>query len=215
MTLGRSKIQRAPTRKLVVGVALCWLMLVIFVPGVGGSLAKQHAAASWPCSTATVTQSHTTWRKLFSRRLHFTYEYEVGGRMYSSSTRRLAELTGYYLFRTESSFAAAHPVGSTIQVWYDPAAPRRATIGVGVSVLDVIVPLVFLAAIAVCSLEGTAELWRRMRRAPPDAVEDRRLAEAIAEANAGQGRPAREVVEEIRRARQQTIDQQRASTREG
>lgn len=90
---------------------------------------KARAVRRWAPVAATVIESETVWgrghkggRTLIPR---ITYQYGVGGRVYQG--KRIA----FYKHRTglgAQELVARHPVGSLVQVRYDPARPEEAVL---------------------------------------------------------------------------------------
>jgi hypothetical protein len=108
---------------------------------------KKLALRSWRPVTATVVESEVVWgsegggRKWLPR---FAYEYEVGGRAHRG--RR----TDFFRRRTGSSareLVARHPVGSPVQVFYDPKRPDRSIMNKNLPALWIL-PLAALACAA-------------------------------------------------------------------
>ncbi|HLM58000.1 MAG TPA: DUF3592 domain-containing protein [Pyrinomonadaceae bacterium] len=93
---------------------------------------KARAVRRWSPVAATVIESEAVWgrttrggRTAWTWLPRLTYQYEVGGRVYQG--RRIA----FYKRRTgfgAQELVARHPVGSLVQVHYDPARPEEAVL---------------------------------------------------------------------------------------
>lgn len=88
---------------------------------------KKSAVSRWAPAIATVVESHVVWgrgtRGGRTWLLRLTYQYAVGGRVHRGN--RIA----FYRYCTGTcaqELAARHPVGSQVQVYYDPAQPAEA-----------------------------------------------------------------------------------------
>lgn len=93
------------------------------------ALRKKRIVSRWAPALATVVESGVVWgRGTKGGRtwvLRLAYEYAAGGRVYRA--RRVAfykRCTG----TCAQEMAARHPVGSQVQVYYDPAEPAEAVI---------------------------------------------------------------------------------------
>ena len=120
-----------------------------FLSAIGAALAvffvvavwKKIALRSWLPAAATVVESEVYSMGGGKWRARFAYEYEVGGRLYSS--RRVAfyrSITGH----RAQEFVARHPVGSPAQVYYDPKRPAESVLNRSVPALWIL-PLAALA----------------------------------------------------------------------
>lgn len=104
------------------------LMAAFFV----AVLRKRAAVGAWSPAHATVVESAAVWgitgsggRTAGTWLPRFTYQYEVGGRLYTG--KRIA----FYRRCTGSraqALVARHPVGSRVQVFYDPARPEESVL---------------------------------------------------------------------------------------
>jgi nitrate reductase NapE component len=93
---------------------------------------KARAVGRWATATATVIQSEAVWgltthggRTAGTWLARFSYQYEVGGRVYRGG--RIA----FYRRCTGSrarQLVARHPAGSRVRVYYDPARPAEAVL---------------------------------------------------------------------------------------
>lgn len=91
---------------------------------------KKKAVGYWASVLATVVESEAVWgtvsrggRTARTWLPRFTYQYEVGGQVYRG--KRIA----FYRSCTGScaqQLVASHPIGSQLQVYYDPAQPAEA-----------------------------------------------------------------------------------------
>ena len=93
------------------------------------ALMKKRAVRLWQPAVATVVESGVVWgsgtkggRTLL---LRLAYEYAVGGRLYRA--KRVA-FYRRYTGQWAQELAARYPVGTQVQVYYDPAEPAEAVI---------------------------------------------------------------------------------------
>jgi hypothetical protein len=108
-------------------LSLAAVILAIFFAVV---LRKRMAINYWTPARATVIEAEVVWGTISSGGRtgrtwlpRFTYQYEAGGRIYRS--KRIAfyrRCTGL----CAQELVARNPVGSQIQVYYDPAQPAEA-----------------------------------------------------------------------------------------
>ena len=90
---------------------------------------KKRALRSWAAAAATVTESEAVWgtgtKGGRTWVLLFKYQYEVGGRVYSGRrTHFFRRCTGV----CAQELAARHPIGSRVQISYDPARPAESVL---------------------------------------------------------------------------------------
>ena len=90
---------------------------------------KKRALRSWAAAAARVTESEAVWgtgtKGGRTWVLRFTYQYEVGGRVYRGRrTHFFRRCTG----NCALELAARHPVGGHVQVYYDPARPAESVL---------------------------------------------------------------------------------------
>lgn len=93
---------------------------------------RKRAVGRWIAAAATVVESEAVWgttthggRTAGTWLARFAYEYEAGGRLHTG--RRVA----FYRRCTGScaqELVARHPVGSRVQIFYDPARPDEAVL---------------------------------------------------------------------------------------
>jgi hypothetical protein len=99
------------------------------------ALRRRAAVSSWAPARATVVESEVVWgtntgggrtgRTWLPR---FTYQYEVGGRVYQG--KRIAFYSRCTGLRAQE-LVARNPVGSLVEVYYDPAQPAEAVMDRG------------------------------------------------------------------------------------
>ncbi len=102
--------------------------------GVGGLIlllagwqsAEGLASRSWPATDGRVTVARSSPRSQ-SQVAWFSYEFTVDGRVYTGSRVDTAQASA-----TQET-VAAHPLGSTVRVYYDPAEPARAVLSPGLT----------------------------------------------------------------------------------
>lgn len=104
------------------------MMAVFFV----AAARRRRAVGRWVAATATVVESEAVWgttthggRTARTWLARFAYEYEAGGQVHTG--RRVA----FYKRCTGScaqELVARHPVGSRVQIFYDPARPAEAVL---------------------------------------------------------------------------------------
>lgn len=158
----RPSIRRTSTPKLVLLMAVAVGCLVWLVGDTIARAADQYESAGWPSTQGVVTRCDWAWRKLFRRRLLFTCAFEVEGREYKIRHPRRLERSVRYWFGGVRRFVEAHPPGSTMTVWYDPADAARATTGRGLSAVELIpdiaigIGLLGAACLAAVELIGRA-----------------------------------------------------------
>lgn len=126
-------------------IALLWFTFwCVFIRAAWRGIAAGRASVAWPCTRgrivgATIAKMMQPGgkgkgsRPIFRLRLKF--EYEVAGQRHTASAMRACELDGSEQWGDRDDadkLAAAHPIGSERTVYYDPAAPSRGTLQVGV-----------------------------------------------------------------------------------
>lgn len=157
------------TWRLLFGIVACVAFLVVVMRGTLREIPLQAASAKWPTTAATIIQCEVRKRRAKLDDLLFRCHYAVGGRSYEASQRRIVTMTAYDLFENPADFAANHPVGSTLSVWYDPADPSAVTIAPGLSAWDLAGPAVLFLVAGVGALMMLAEVIRRTRRRAPQS----------------------------------------------
>ena len=93
---------------------------------------RRRAVGRWVAAAATVIESEAVWgtttrggRAARTWLARFAYEYEAGGQVHTG--RRVAfhkRCTG----PRAQELVARHPVGSRVQIYYDPAQPAEAVL---------------------------------------------------------------------------------------
>lgn len=117
-------------RELIVSILFGLLGLGMVGAGFLTYLKSKKIAEAWPTTNGRVTGSEVIESGVQRNRRYrgqVQFEYEVGGVAYSSDTVTTAELLN---IRSRSrSLAekkvAAYPVNAVVQVFYDPADPKR------------------------------------------------------------------------------------------
>lgn len=120
-------------------VCLGFAILLVLVYGLISlrAVLTARASAAWPTTTGTVTGSGVDVRRVTGTytRPYVSYTYQVGVHTYRS--RRLSFLAPgqFPVAATDPNvLRKQYPVGSPVQVHYDPARPDRATLVTGASV---------------------------------------------------------------------------------
>ena len=89
---------------------------------------------SWPTTTATVTESRVNDRAGSDDDLYaiqFRTEFSVNGKSFTTNGRYLASEGAASWKGDKYDFVNAHPVGSTIEMYYNPEKPHEATTSPG------------------------------------------------------------------------------------
>ena len=107
------------------GALLAFFAAVLFLL-FAAAVRKKRAVGSWAPAAATVVKSEVVWGSGTKGGRTWlpllVYEYAAGGRVYKG--RRIAfyrRCTGH----SAQELVARHPVGSRVQVYYDPAKPEE------------------------------------------------------------------------------------------
>ena len=133
--------------KIVIG---CILLLVAPLAAIGCFFSFQSMQASndWPSAPGVITVSEvqSTFGKKTKAKL--SYEFQVGASSFNGSRIRFADTTGSSRSAQEQSIAA-YPVGSNVEVYYDPKNPKVAVLepGGGIRGYGLILPPLLLAGI--------------------------------------------------------------------
>lgn len=133
--------------------------LAALVPG-ARNVYRAFASRSWPSVSGVVIESATeksTMREN-SRRTSTAYSaktivrYEVGGREFSTGTRRFGQIEGSGDISDAVLERYRFPVGAKVQVFHDPARPEVATIYPGFHANALLLPLAGFAFFAAALL---------------------------------------------------------------
>jgi hypothetical protein len=103
----------------------------------------QSVAKTYPSATGTVVRNQLiplTTSKGKRHDVDVRCTFEVDGRRYETDRHRFADHKSVL----SKKWAAAHPVGSTVRVYYDPKDPARAALESGVRAGDVAFPLILI-----------------------------------------------------------------------
>ncbi|MBK7404668.1 MAG: DUF3592 domain-containing protein [Phycisphaerales bacterium] len=157
------RLRAMPTGKVVTTavVALCltlWLLPVVWI-----GVLDQAASASWPSAPGTMTASEA-YRPpglRLSRRYRIEYEYRVGDTSFTGSTYHLARVQVPFV-DSAARVTGDHPVGSPVQVRYDPARPRVATLRAGLRWYDLALSMPLSISAILLVFMSFAEASRRV-----------------------------------------------------
>lgn len=110
--------------------ALFWSTIVLFIDvAMVGESYKQFAAGNYPHVDGTMTRSEFTHRSSKSADIAIAYRFEVNGKTYEGDKLRLG--TRVSGDPEETDAVNAHPVGSAVQVFYNPANPQESLLSPG------------------------------------------------------------------------------------
>lgn len=97
---------------------------------------------SWPSVTGEVLESYVASGRGSEGgtvyHAHVLYEYEVSGTTYQSVTVKLGDTSKSSVYSTYQKVVDAHPVGSSVTVFYDPDDPNLACLETGLNFIVVI-----------------------------------------------------------------------------
>jgi hypothetical protein len=135
----------------IVALFLC-VPVVYFQTGGIKNVARQVVARNYPSTQGWITHSDITERAVpphkreTSYGVSFRYRYQVGGSLFEGDRFRYNNAPSSSWDREwAESLVAAHPVGSKVQVYYNPANPADAVLDRGLSGRDVVLVLVWLS----------------------------------------------------------------------
>jgi hypothetical protein len=123
-----------------------WFVLVLFgVPGIALTIAElrnlegARASRTWPTTRGVIedVDSHPGTTELGDGMAAVTYRYEVDGQTYRSQRLDYTGAYGAYGFSAAGAvrmYELRQRRGTSITVYYDPAAPERSVISPGTSV---------------------------------------------------------------------------------
>lgn len=93
---------------------------------------EEKAAHSWPKTDATIIAMkleetigrHRMWQPVY------TYQYTVNGKQYSNNRLSIGAGIAFQYIQDARLNIAKHPIGSTLRVRYNPAAPEESTVNI-------------------------------------------------------------------------------------
>lgn len=117
-------LKRAAGRvfRLLAGLGLIGVLVVAFVR----DLREFPRSATWPSTRGQVTASTIEIDDSFS--VDFQYRYRVDGTDYEGDRITFFEYAVFASQQQNQAFINAHPVGSQVEVFYDPSDPTRSVI---------------------------------------------------------------------------------------
>lgn len=109
-----------------------------FMAWAGWNILQELPSASWPSTQGKITSmfyGDIPWDGRHSKkgRVSMTYQYTVNGHDYTAIQYDPRNETYVDVRETASAFAAAHPRGSAVPVYYDPKQPDHAVLKAGVN----------------------------------------------------------------------------------
>ncbi len=137
MTAGAGRRERSPitSRDYRVAQILLWCLLLLGPAIVLHAIyadRRDQPSLQWPKISGSVVQSRIFYhpgRAAFSfHTVEVEYVYQVDGRVYSGNRVKLWDPDLHREDILTEPFVAAHPVGSTVDVYYDPQQPERAVL---------------------------------------------------------------------------------------
>jgi hypothetical protein len=132
---------------------LACIILVLFVSAAAGLVwwgtdtLRQTMTQSYSQTEGVISDSYVTStrrKRTTTYHAHVTYHYEVAGTTFTS--RRFA-YTHEGPEWDDKDWVEAHPPGTSVVVYYNPAAPHQSTLRSGVFWADFVVPAVMFAAL--------------------------------------------------------------------
>jgi hypothetical protein len=166
---------RAPPAafKSVFAFVVFAIFSVLVTFGEISGLQDQAASANWPNVPGAITHSMVDRSGRRHSRAVVIYRYKVNGREYEGRRIRagLWRMSDT-LFRTSQSVVDEYPVGTNLPVYYNPAAPDRGVLRVGVTGRDWAESLGLLAIVYGLTLFSLLDvIGRRRKRAMLDREE--------------------------------------------
>lgn len=145
-------------------------LMLPFIFGIGmmdfffvGGVIRQAATALHPSVLGTLTHSEVTDGS--SNHLRVRYTYEVDGRAYEGTRYRAYDIGYNDSFALEGLRALLPPVGSSVEVFYQPGAPQESVLVKGVEPLEFLV-LLFTTLFNIIVLVPFLMAVRSLRRGP-------------------------------------------------
>lgn len=147
-----------------------WLLFwsictVILDVGFLYDMARQQAASAFPAVEGAITDAKVAEESDAdgtSYGAQLRYAYEVAGRNYTGGRDRYSKMFGSRKFAL--GVVQAHPLGSKVTVYYNPADPSDALLRPGLSAFDFFM-LLFLLPFNIIAVGGWALALKAMRRA--------------------------------------------------
>lgn len=140
-------LREAPTLLIVVFLVLCLAMGAFFMTWGVRTVIRQHASTDWPSTEGTVTDREWDSDTNGSSGYEHTYEYRVDGRVYQGTFG-------------EDIYHDRHPVGASVEVWYDPENPEDETTVQGLGIGH-FAPILIGFVAAGLSIPLARRLWLR------------------------------------------------------
>ena len=123
-------------QKLIAGIVFLFISSILFFVLTKPMFTQALGSKNWPSTIGTVVKSHVDSNAGEDNNMYalrFQYDYYIDGRKYTTKGRYFTYGEGSQSWKGNLyEYAAEHPVGSTIPIFYNPAKPTQSTVEKGI-----------------------------------------------------------------------------------